>query len=181
MRERFLSRRHEIRLLPAPCPVSQDGEPMGHSPRCVFLPGNNPDSLRVGGLSEVQHHPGHHGLRTRALLRANRWVADVLRHDFHHGGQAHPGHVLAGEGRARPVAVDLLRRHVYQDEPHLQDLQPRREGDGEKTELHESPISAHYLPVSGLGANHRRHHVDGDGRSRCAQRLPGPQDGHTPM
>ena len=122
-------------------------------------------AVRPGGVHQVQQHPGHHGVRQGALLRADGRHAHVLSNDVRDGRQTVDVHLHSFPRRTRTVSVGVLRGSVYENKPHIAHIQPRAEGDGEASELHEPALAVGHLLLSRLRAGHRRGHV---GRYRPA-------------
>ena len=130
-------------------------------------------AVRNLGVHSLQQYADHHGVRTRTLLRSHGRHAALLRHDVRAGRQADAGNVRADARRTRTIAGAVLRGALHQDQPDIADLQPRSQGDGETTELHESAISAGHLLLPGRRPGDRGGDVDSDGFAAPDVRVPG--------
>jgi len=75
----------------------------------------------------------------------------VLRDDVRNGIEADVTDMRSVASRARTVAGALLLSALHQNEPHFAYIQPRSEGDGEATKLHQSAVSAGNLLLPGPG------------------------------
>ena len=146
------------------------GQPLGYRSACVYSYGRHGHSVHLHSLSALQQvppflfllvflflnnkidcascttqHAGDNGLWTGVVLPAVDGHPHVLPDGHPDPGQTQHVHLQRFARRPRLRPLSLLQFHPDQDEPNLEDLQPRIESRHQAPVLHLAKVSNRHL------------------------------------
>lgn len=97
------------------------------------------------GDNNNKQHAGDNGIRTGIVLLAADGHPHVLLDGHPHPGQAQHVHLQRPARRTRLRPLPLLQLHPDQDEPHLENLQPRIQSGHQAAVLHLAKVANRHL------------------------------------